>query len=509
MSTWKSLIKTTTLGLNRTPLPGEKGEGWLEGIGEKEDSALNALEQAAAYGLARRVGWKPSVLAGRMPELAPAETNIYLGTQAANLVFQAISTNSAKLITEALELCITHDFLLPPEYLPTLFRQASQIAVAPETLLLAAGNRGPWLASQEEAWQHLLPLEASDWDTGDLSQRMKWFSLFRKKDLTESRKLFQEVIATEATATLLKFLPLMEQGLGSEDEALLIPLLGHRRKDVRVAVSGLLGKIATSAFVGRMKERLAELVELKETNGTPELAVVLPAINEELKADQIHEYGYAASGLGKRAGYLCAMLSMLPSSFWSQKWQKTPGELVTIAYECEWRDALILGWTYSAIVYRDEDWAMAILAKIIEMPALLDVIKDTELGQLVDCLGEEKREPFLFTYLKKAKTSSQQFPLFKILLISEFGLSEKLATTFISHLILTLQQKRIVSSYHFRSLLYADLPMLSLRVPVSSYAVIAKAFNNGHLTESWYQAPIDELLEILELRYQLHNVFHS
>lgn len=502
MDTWKHLIKAATLGLNRVPFHKEGKEPWLEGLGETADTSINLLELTAAYALARRVGWTPETVEGCIPSPAPAETGIYLSTQAANLVHQTMSTNSGRLITEALQLCVENDYLVPPEYLPVLFRQAMQIDIPADVLLKAAGNRGPWLAAQHESWRSLLPLTGEVWETGTVDQRLKWFLHLRKHKLAESRMRFEELKATEASTALVKFLPLMEEGLGPEDEALLAPLLSHRRKEVRLIVSGLLGQIAESEYVGRMQTRLEELIQLKGRK----LIVELPLMDDGMKQDQVHERSFAASGLGKKAGYLCAMLSSLPSTFWCQKWDKTPKQLLALAGQSEWKDALILGWTLSAITYRDEDWILAILQQILDTPPLLDVIKDKELSQMADLLPAERQAVFFLKKIREVYKSNQHLSLFKMMLLSEFMLSEQLAVSFIQLLTHTLQQRDKSTNYHFRSLLYADLPMLALRVPVESYGAIAKLLNADVLGERWYQAPIDELLEILALRYRLRII---
>src|SRR5947207_2197696 len=73
-----------------------------------------------------------------------------------------------------------------------------------------------------------------------------------------------------------------------------------------------------------------------------------------------------------RERWLAEMVAAVPPSTWSEEMGRSPAELVTVALESDWKEALLVGWGFAALRHRDAAWAEALLrAWVLEPEGML------------------------------------------------------------------------------------------------------------------------------------------
>jgi len=146
-----------------------------------------------------------------------------------------------------------------------------------------------------------------------------------------------------------------------------------RAASVRAVATGLLAKLAGSAFSLRAEVRAASLLvytppvppslwkKLRGTAPSASLDARPPAeIPKEWERDGLG--GAPPQGVGERAWRLTQALALVPPSAWCVRFTSTPAELIAATAASEWRRALLFAWQRAAITFRESDWAVALAA---------------------------------------------------------------------------------------------------------------------------------------------------
>lgn len=157
MTHWDTLLTSALLGLERRPLPTDEAN-------PTGDSAEHAfLLNAAVLGLQRRAGYEPPIIDARLPAGPAPETQATVSrrAQAQLTVMLAQPQRYGLLILEWLSGHARKGRRVPHPYLPPLLDNTTKGSELSAWVALAYGERGRWLAQQNEKWRHPLAFEES------------------------------------------------------------------------------------------------------------------------------------------------------------------------------------------------------------------------------------------------------------------------------------------------------------------------------------------------------------
>src|SRR5262249_35672404 len=171
------------------------------------------------------------------------------------------------------------------------------------------------------------------------------------------------------------FVSELATNLSTTDEAFLESALDDKRKEVRRAVASLVGRLAESALVLRMIERVhpllkfspgesGALLKLKRAR-KPSLEVTLPAeCTKAMQRDGIEPK--PKPGFGEKAWWLIQSLEVTPLDLWTREWNTTPADIMAASEEGEWKKELFEAWTRAAIRQKAEQWAYLLFQMAID-----------------------------------------------------------------------------------------------------------------------------------------------
>lgn len=382
----QNLLKIALLGTERQtqPLQGNTHlqpllnqlypQGQVPTGDERETAFLGALALSRQY---HATGCLPASFSGTLPVVDEKEDRACIPA-AAGLHLRRILDDSKlrHLLPDWLAAVATARLRVPVDYLPALMEQARQNRALRSAISAVIGPRGHWLAAQNPAWQPLLALapveaaaDASIWEEGNPAQRADYLRQLRAREPAAARDLLAAVWKQEAATVRQELLATLHTGLSLDDEAWLESCLDDRSKGVRQQAAELLGGLPDSAFVQRHLERLIQWLRLeksggllKKLTGQYSLQVDLPeSWDKAWLRDGIEEK--PSQGKGAKAWWLEQALSFIPPVYWSQHWQRTPVELLTLAAKSDWQAALLAGWETALLRYPDSAWAKVWLTR--------------------------------------------------------------------------------------------------------------------------------------------------
>jgi hypothetical protein len=152
-------------------------------------------------------------------------------------------------------------------------------------------------------------------------------------------------------------------GLSPADEPFLERALDDRRKEVRQAAAALLGRLVSSALMGRMVDRARQLVTLGKSAilQRPRLDVTPPdEADASMVRDGVNPKPPTGTGVGEKAWLLTQIIGAVPPSTWSAAWSIEPDKLIRAADGHEWREPMIAGWLIATERFHDATWARAL-----------------------------------------------------------------------------------------------------------------------------------------------------
>jgi len=173
----------------------------------------------------------------------------------------------------------------------------------------------------------------------------------------------------------------------------------YKRQDVRKAAAELLARLPASAFVTRMRRRVAPLITQKKSLLGAKLDITAPqACDAGMLADAIDPK--PPPGIGEKAWWLSQMIAYVPLSTWSI-------EMVAPAASSDWSRALLDGWCVATFREHDGKWAEALLSQWVELkPAerlgLLDFV-----APLIAALPNDRRDALVISALRRNLESGE------------------------------------------------------------------------------------------------------
>jgi hypothetical protein len=458
MTSLKSLAQTAMLGTsNGFTLPEEVAHLSLN-PDLASDSEAGLLLAAAVIGIGEIGGRVPvQVEGGEAP--CPAETRQPLSEHAAGLLKRMLAGEYEPVLPEFLKNAVEQGMLAPPETLPSLF--GLDIKALRPLVQAVAGERGRWLAAQNPAWTDALVRPGEEtWETGTTGQRLALLERTRQAAPDKARELVQSTWQQDAPEVRAAFLAAMSAGLSMEDEPFLETCLADGRKEVREAARALLMRLPESRFVARGVSRLEPLFDLKSRFLRGEtLEVTLPGTPDpQAKKDGVGG-AVLRQHMGEKTNWLAQMLSVVPPSTWTQRWNRPPEKLLQLALGSEWKEALLLGWMLAVDRCGDLDWVDAFAELWVRQPEARTLIHEMP-GSLIRSIRLEQLEALAGASITHSvREMDDNHPLLDLLITVERPWSANLARTVMGSVL------RQASRPRYR--LVHALPGFALRIPPS------------------------------------------
>jgi len=371
MQTWTQLSRLALIGTEQqAPTPVSVGEPELDqilaGTGSVEQRESYALSSGAGLTLARRSGYKPA-LTTHAPSPASLETKARPPELAGQFLARMLRGYLPQVLPEWLELAGSAGFRVPEELLPELLDQARAKTELRPLAKLVLGQRGAWLAAQNPDWSFAIDVSNAEksWQEGKHTERVAALRELRQTDPARGRELLSASWKDEPPDERADFIRVLSVNLSLDDEAFLESALDDKRKEVRAGAIRLLGSMADSKLVRRLKELAATLVHLKKQllRGTS-LEIALPAeCTKEMGRYGVGTTKPPAKDIGEKAWWLKEMLEAIPPAHWTATLGLPAKDLIAAAQKSEFAAVLLAGWSEATVRYHDRDWAVAWLAR--------------------------------------------------------------------------------------------------------------------------------------------------
>lgn len=232
-----ALLGTATRELPTTEFP-EELQASLHDIQARAEDAEAAFYQASALGFAfGRAGLEAHPLKESVTiSEAPAEDKAYFSREVGELLITLDANRNQSLLLYAYRKLLTYSKLLPPLYLQTLLRRASdrnnpRRREEQRYLTELAGRRGAWLLPQMgfPAWG-----ESSNesWETASHEVRKRMLCSLRQKQPEQGLALLQTELKNESAAHRDELIQCLRIGLSKTDEAFLQQIIATDRSSI-------------------------------------------------------------------------------------------------------------------------------------------------------------------------------------------------------------------------------------------------------------------------------------
>lgn len=363
MKDWDDLVSTALFGTAKRGLPAEQ-----------------LLDRAAVLTAYRRAGVQPrrDVAAG---EPAPTEALPRVSPAAARRL-EALLADRVGLLSEWLGLCADAGARVPEELLPELLERARVNRALAERLAPVAGQRGRWLAAQNPAWHQVFEHTGAGrtyasfvqrgrtndalvqgspgvdaWETGRQADRVEYLAALRSTDPGAARELLATAWDAEDPDDRVEFALVLADGLGPDDEPFLERALDDRRMQVRAVAELLLGRLPSSAYAARMRERLHACVELDGGR----LEVRPPGlVDAAMQRDGVPAKPRAGSSEPAGDLRLRELIARTPLDVWLELTGRPAADVIRMDVEPH-VDAVRQGWWQAAVRQADPVWAAALV----------------------------------------------------------------------------------------------------------------------------------------------------
>jgi Family of unknown function (DUF5691) len=399
MSLWTEITNTALIGCERKPPS-------LNGAADKLGSLLSQFDQndregallgaAAMVSLYERAGSLPLKDTQPLPETCESDDAPRCGERATIHLAMMLRGEHKELLPEWMTKAAAAGRRAPEELLPSLLEFGRTWKDLLEEILPVLGARGRWLAAQNPDWAYAIGgFDETLWETGAVKQRRAVFAELRKRDAAQARELLSSTWAQESPEDRADFLAAFENGLSLDDEAFLEAALDDRRKEVRSAAADLLARLPESALRRRMIDRARHLLTFKLNRlKRKTVEVTLPEeCDKAMQRDGV-EPKPPYQSFGKKAWWLQQILGLIPPEVWLRESGWTISELIEVAKRGEWKRVLFDGWSQAARLYKDVEWADALLAETFE----------SEVFPLFNTLPQSRQEAFIIELLRKSSS---------------------------------------------------------------------------------------------------------
>jgi len=384
MTALTTLATTALLGTERRPPEWPAPAGPLGDLLAKiprEETERALLQTAGVLATCHLAGWMPPIL----PEaVTPAPADI-LPTETSDALLQTLasilSDGPTRLQAEAFQKLAAGNRSLPHRLLPKALDAGRRSVALRAFLLPVLGQRGSWLAAQNEAWAFAIgvgadALDEDVWQHGSLDQRRLYLTTLRSRDAARAREHITTACTTEGARERTAFIECLTTSLSLDDQEVLESLLTDKSKEARQAAARLLASLPDSRYMQRMVARLQPCLSLEKKflRGTAITLEPPAAYSPEWKTDLIEEAKPKGLAMGERAWWLLQIVRATPLSWWETQTSLSPAELIDWARKSDWSEALLQGWATAQAQQRSVEWAEAFLSTEVPPGSSLNVL---------------------------------------------------------------------------------------------------------------------------------------
>ena len=370
MTLLRDQLRTAALLGANTPLQPEGSplDDCLPALAQREapQHTLDAIALVTVYEAAGRLPLPASV----PPPPCPQAPIPLCSAMAAGHLSELLK-DSRGLMPEWLAIAAETGVRPPGEWVPALLDAATRNRTLRESVALAVGSLGVWLAPFREEWvwvkatasREATPLDEASWETGTLSERLFLLSQLRVTSPSRARQFVERTWGTESADTRRQLLECFATSLSLDDEDFLEACLDDRSVVVRRASAELLSSLSGSRLGQRMSARLTGRIRIHRTGLLRKRTLDLTLIEDlapALARDCIERKPPTGSKLGERAWWTSQILACLHPSKWVQELDLSPEQLIDAAGNGEWRDLILDAWRVAAVRYQATDWLVAL-----------------------------------------------------------------------------------------------------------------------------------------------------
>lgn len=303
----------------------------------------------------------------------------------------------AELLGEFLTILAKSNQRVPEETLPLLLDRARNVYHLRTPLIAALGETGKWLARQNPAWYFaaLLDFESAntDWKSNVMLARQGILKQARARDASLGLQLVESTWKNESPTDRIWIIKALQINVSLADEPFLETALDDRSFTVRKMAAELLSTLPTSRLSKRVMVVAKGMFELRDR----ELFVEFPEVTPQLTRDGVGRpmWNDAEKVL---ASQLSDIVSLLPLSFWTTRFETTPETILGAAKTSIWSKSLLGGLGTAIERQNNHEWALVLFmtegynAQTMKM---LSVLSLEAMTAFVKSLHEKKNEsPF-------------------------------------------------------------------------------------------------------------------
>ena len=389
MNAWQAWLKVALLGTERQTKAPEVDEtlssyvdqlysgGHIPADNFRETAFLSAAALISTY---YRAGRQAFHFQGQRPAPDPAPVqSVVSDTATAHLRLIMSDKELSPLLPEWLQTVADHNGCLPPLLLPPLLDMAVRQKTIRPAILKIIGDRGRWLARQQDSWQRLIDesplandnMDAELWETGTLAQRVAYLTQQRTLDPTQAQSLLQATWKQDSANDRAALLATLQMRLNAEDETFLQGCLADKSKEVRQRAAELLAQLPESALSRRVKSRLLTWIRYGARSGImgaisrkQGVLSVNPPEQWDKAWQQDGIIEKAPGGKGQKAWWLEQTLALVPPAVWCAQWNLSAAEVLALLPKHEWEDPLRAGLYKAIVLHKDRHFSEAWLRSV-------------------------------------------------------------------------------------------------------------------------------------------------
>lgn len=370
MQTWHDILATAVVGTEQRELrlaTREDDLGQLLAQLNNTDRESLLLSAASVVGLYRSAGVAPPVDSLPLPEACERDEASRANRASGQHLALILDGEFREVFPEWLTSMSDAHKRVAEEYIPALLDEGRDAPSLRSRIVAVVGRRGEWLAGLNPDWSYATRRDERDvWETGERPERLVLVDHLRTTDPNVARELLATTWSQESAKDRVVYLAKLAAGLNSSDEPFLNEALHDRSVEVRRAARSLLARLP-SDFLRRLKELANQVLSFKKPLiGKARIEVALPEDPIEwLKANDIEIDSpprAAGKSVGPKGWALKEMISLIPTAYWVELWQKSPIEIIRAADESEWRESFVEGFVAAAQLNVDPDWIEVLIS---------------------------------------------------------------------------------------------------------------------------------------------------
>jgi Family of unknown function (DUF5691) len=377
------LANVALLGTQRSSLPTLTSNdailGALKTISD-EQVENKLLSLAGTLSLYEQAGTTPPRLR-RVVNDVPLQDKPKCNPNIAKYLSRLLEGQHTELLPEFLTALAEAGYRVPEETLPILFDRARNVYYLRIPLLAAMGETGRWLARQNSAWYFadVLTFEraSADWKSNVLLARQGIVKQARVNDVGLGLELIESTWKTESPTDRTWIIKALRTNITLADEPFLETALDDRSFSVRKTAAELLSVLPASRLSKRMMVVAETMVELRDA----ELFIEFPDITPQLMRDGVGRpvWNDAEKVL---ASQLNDIVSLLPLTFWHERFNVSPEYVIDAAKASIWSKSLMGGLANAIERQATNDWALALLMTEGYNPQTMKVLPVLLLSQI-------------------------------------------------------------------------------------------------------------------------------